>query len=56
MEKCLTSPAEGQQADSKESRLYVPYPGGDEKYDGGKDWRLYNPEKYRDPDWSPDKE
>lgn len=56
MEKRMACPAEGKQAESTDSRLYVPYPGGDEKYDDGKDWRLYNPEKYRDPNWSPDKE
>ncbi|MEF2230802.1 MAG: hypothetical protein V3571_07725 [Pseudodesulfovibrio sp.] len=42
--------------DEKNENLYVPYPGADEKYDDGSDWRLYNPEKYRDPNWSPDKE
>lgn len=36
--------------------VYVPYPGADEKYDDGSDWRIYNPDKYRDPNWSPDKE
>lgn len=39
-----------------DDKLYTPYPGADEKYDDGSDWRLYNPEKYRDPNWSPDKE
>ncbi|WP_243546733.1 hypothetical protein [Pseudodesulfovibrio tunisiensis] len=42
--------------DENESRTYVPFPGADEKYEDGKDWRLYNPEKYRDPNWSPEKE
>jgi hypothetical protein len=40
-----------------QGQVYVPYPGADEKYDNGhRDWRLYNPEKYHDPLWSPDKE
>ena len=42
--------------DEKRENVYTPYPGADEKYDDGTDWRLYNPEKYRDPNWSPDKE
>ena len=42
--------------DEKPENVYTPYPGADEKYDDGTDWRLYNPEKYRDPNWSPDKE
>ena len=36
--------------------VYVPFPGADEKYDDGMDWRIYNPAKYHDPNWSPDKE
>jgi len=42
--------------EDKSENVYTPYPGADEKYDDGTDWRLYNPEKYRDPNWSPDKE
>lgn len=42
--------------DDENEKVYTPYPGADEKYDDGSDWRLYNPEKYRDPNWSPDKE
>ena len=42
--------------DEKSEKVYTPYPGADEKYDDGRDWRLYNPDKYRDPNWSPDKE
>jgi len=41
---------------SGQSKVYTPYPGADEKYDDGSDWRIYNPDKYRDPNWSPDKE
>ena len=44
------------EADKDCEKTYTPYPGADEKYDDGSDWRLYNPEKYRDPNWSPDKE
>ncbi len=44
------------ESSSGDARIYVPFPGADEKYDDKSDWRLYNPEKYRDPDWSPDKE
>ena len=41
----------------KEGQVYVPFPGADPKYDNGhRDWRIYNPDKYRDPNWSPDKE
>lgn len=41
----------------KEGRIYTPFPGADPKYDNGhKDWRIYNPDKYHDPNWSPDKE
>lgn len=41
----------------KKGRLYKDHPEGDEKYDNGhRDWRIYNPEKYHDPKWSPDKE
>ncbi|MFW5838193.1 MAG: hypothetical protein ACOCVM_09290 [Desulfovibrionaceae bacterium] len=40
-----------------QGQVYTPYPGADEKYDNGhRDWRLYNPKKYHDPLWSPDKE
>ena len=42
--------------DEKSDKVYTPYPGADEKYDDGRDWRLYNPDKYRDPNWSPEKE
>lgn len=43
--------------EKQDSRIVVPYPGADEKYeDGHKDWRIYNPSKYHDPLWSPDKE
>ena len=45
-----------ERTDDKRENVYTPYPGADEKYDDGTDWRLYNPEKYRDPNWSPDKE
>ncbi|WP_018124011.1 hypothetical protein [Desulfovibrio oxyclinae] len=41
---------------NESSRLFVPFPGADEKYEDGRDWRVYNPEKYHDPNWSPDKE
>lgn len=48
---------ETQTEDEHSSRLVVPYPGADEKYvDTHKDWRIYNPAKYHDPLWSPDKE
>lgn len=40
----------------REGQVYTPFPGADEKYDDGSDWRVYNPDKYRDPQWSPDKE
>lgn len=42
--------------ESNKGKVYVPYPGADEKYTDTSDWRLYNPEKYRDPNWSPEKE
>lgn len=42
--------------DSGKARVYTPYPGADEKYDDGNDWRIYNPDKYRDPNWAPEKE
>lgn len=29
---------------------------GDETYDNNKDWRVYDPDKYRDPNWHPDLE
>ncbi|HMM39358.1 MULTISPECIES: hypothetical protein [Desulfovibrio] len=45
-----------QESQSSEHRVYVPFPGADEKYEDKSDWRLYNPAKYHDPDWSPDKE
>lgn len=41
---------------AENKKLVVPYPGADEKYIGSKDWRLYDRDKYFDPDWSPDKE
>ncbi|MDK2954917.1 MAG: hypothetical protein PWQ57_413 [Desulfovibrionales bacterium] len=42
---------------NEEGHVFTPYPGADEKYDNGhRDWRLYNPKKYHDPLWSPDKE
>lgn len=44
------------QCNEERARTFVPYPGADEKYEDGSDWRLYNPDKYRDPNWSPDKE
>lgn len=47
----------GTKAKEHESVVYTPYPGADQKYqDNHKDWRIYNPDKYRDPKWSPDKE
>lgn len=36
--------------------VYTPYPGADEKYVNKNDWRLYDKDKYHDPNWSPDKE
>ena len=43
--------------DKVDGTVYVPYPGADIKYkDNHRDWRIYNPEKYLDPNWSPDKE
>lgn len=54
MEKSYFENADCQ--NDKNENVYTPYPGADEKYDDGSDWRLYNPEKYRDPNWSPDKE
>lgn len=29
---------------------------GDKEYLNEKDWRVYNPDKYNDPNWSPDLE
>jgi hypothetical protein len=55
MNKCPRQCAD-QDSQSPESRVYVPFPGADEKYEDNSDWRLYNPGKYHDPDWSPDKE
>lgn len=47
----------GDSKTEKESNIYVPFPGADAKYiDEHRDWKIYNPEKYRDPNWSPDKE
>lgn len=56
MEKVLASIRDRIKEKSEDSKTYVPYPGADEKYDDGQDWRLYNPAKYRDPNWSPEKE
>ncbi len=43
--------------DEGRGTVYVPYPGADTKYqDDHRDWKIYNPAKYRDPNWSPDKE
>ncbi len=56
MEKSYFKDADFQKEDNKNEKTYTPFPGADEKYDDGRDWRLYNPDKYRDPNWSPDKE
>jgi hypothetical protein len=56
MEKACVGQLDCRENDHKEEKTYTPYPGADEKYDDGSDWRLYNPDKYRDPNWSPDKE
>ncbi|MBG0789090.1 MAG: hypothetical protein H0S80_01175 [Desulfovibrionaceae bacterium] len=56
MEKAYFENTEFTNDDKKDEKLFTPYPGADEKYDDGSDWRLYNPAKYRDPNWSPDKE
>lgn len=56
MENAYFENIDEQQDEKKNEKLFTPYPGADEKYDDGSDWRLYNPEKYRDPNWSPDKE
>ncbi len=42
--------------DARQVKTYTPYPGADEKYEDNQDWRIYNPDKYRDPKWSPEKE
>lgn len=55
MDKNLRRMAD-QDSPAQDSRVYVPFPGADEKYEDNSDWRLYNPGKYQDPDWSPDKE
>lgn len=56
MEKVERTTCEKCADECGEAKVFTPYPGADEKYDDGKDWRLYNPEKYHDPNWSPDKE
>jgi len=56
MEHAYFENAENHEEANKNENIYTPYPGADEKYDDGSDWRLYNPDKYRDPNWSPDKE
>jgi hypothetical protein len=56
MEKACVGQMDCRENDQKEEKTYTPFPGADEKYDDGSDWRLYNPDKYRDPNWSPDKE
>ncbi|MGE4551958.1 MAG: hypothetical protein AB7D57_02535 [Desulfovibrionaceae bacterium] len=56
METMCNSRPETKPDEQQNGTVYVPYPGADEKYDDGQDWRLYNPEKYRDPNWSPEKE
>lgn len=56
MEKSYFENVECSQGEKDTEKLYTPFPGADEKYDDGSDWRLYNPDKYRDPNWSPDKE
>ncbi|WP_285905419.1 hypothetical protein [Pseudodesulfovibrio pelocollis] len=56
MEKAYVGQIDCQDQDHQEEKIYTPFPGADEKYDDGSDWRLYNPDKYRDPSWSPDKE
>lgn len=56
MERQVEITLEMSESEKRQSRLYVPYPGADEKYNDGSDWRIYNPDKYRDPEWSPDKE
>ncbi len=47
---------EKQQDEETPKNTYVPYPGADEKYRNDRDWRLYDKDKYHDPDWSPEKE
>jgi hypothetical protein len=39
-----------------QGQVYTPFPGADEKYHRPVDWRIYDKEKYHDPNWSPDKE
>lgn len=40
----------------KESKKIIVAENGDLKYITDKDWRLYDPEKYQDPEYSPDLE
>jgi hypothetical protein len=56
MENVFNNIRDNGQEKNHEGRVYVPFPGADEKYDDGRDWRIYNPGKYRDPNWSPEKE
>jgi len=56
MEKSYFKDIESCKSAEKKEKTYTPYPGADEKYEDDSDWRLYNPDKYRDPNWSPDKE
>ncbi|WP_187170352.1 hypothetical protein [Salidesulfovibrio onnuriiensis] len=56
MEKNDRIKMECQADQNSQGHVYTPFPGADEKYDDGSDWRVYNPDKYRDPKWSPDKE
>ncbi|MEF2146313.1 MAG: hypothetical protein V3573_12785 [Desulfovibrionaceae bacterium] len=56
MEKVFCNISEKRTDKDHKGHVYVPYPGADEKYEDGQDWRVYNPDKYLDPNWSPDKE
>lgn len=56
MEKNDRKDLECQTDETSHGSVYTPFPGADEKYYDGTDWRVYNPDKYRDPKWSPDKE
>ncbi|MBN2141145.1 MAG: hypothetical protein PHV85_06195 [Desulfovibrionaceae bacterium] len=56
MENVFSGSSEIRVEDSAKGRTYYPYPGADEKYEDDHDWRIYNPDKYRDPNWSPEKE
>ncbi len=56
MEDVFARIPKNKQNETREPKTYIPYPGADEKYEDGQDWRIYNPDKYRDPNWSPDKE